>query len=328
MVILNGNNHSRLTTGVTMKLFFGLMSLVMSFASVASSGETKTFFYDGSRPSVELILRGEKTHTEYRYETRPGTCFRTEIVGYRTICTGGPGPGPRPGPRPYPGGGNCWREPIYRQVAYSCPQTVQIPYEVKDYDVEARLIIDVTKMSDVAANETFTATLNGDDLSITVKGSKKFLVVQKRRDIRSNMNGSVKFIDGLLAVDMIEAAPVLNTLKMSKIAFKNDTLNYNLGPIAGRASFGYSLKAVKNRRVGSDIVLFDRELNPSEIDLGASSDATVASINVDKLGIEMNDAKVTFTAKAFFKTEGALLNQAQFAEELETTRSLVVNNRN
>ena len=88
-----------------MKMLVGLLSLALSFASIASSGETKTFTYDGAQNSVELLLRGEKTHTEYRYETRTTVCYRTEIVGYRTVCTGsGPGyPGPRSGPRPTPG---------------------------------------------------------------------------------------------------------------------------------------------------------------------------------------------------------------------------------
>ena len=85
-----------------MKLVVGLLSLALSFSTLASSGESKSFTYDGSQDSVELILRGEKTHTEYRTETRTTTCYRTEIVGYRTICSGGGYPGP--GPRPYPCG--------------------------------------------------------------------------------------------------------------------------------------------------------------------------------------------------------------------------------
>lgn len=305
-----------------MKLFIGLMTLAMSFATIASTGESKTFIYDGTRPSVELILRGEKTHTEYRYENRPSTCYRQEIVGYRTVCNGG---GPRPSPRP----SNCYRTPIYRQVAYTCMQTIQIPYEVKDYDVEARMIIDVTKLSEVATpGEQFKVTLFGDDLSVTANGSKKFIIVQKKLDIRSNISGNVKFMDGLMAVELVEAAPVLETLKLSGITLKRPTLNYNLGPIVNRSALGFSLSAVKNRRLSSDVTLFNRELNPSEIELSPTQTGTQASINIANLDIRTADSKITFTAKAFFKTDGAVLNKSQFENGLEAKKVLTYDSRN
>ena len=109
-----------------MKMLVGLLSIALSFAAIASSGETKTFTYDGTQNSIELLLKGDKTHTEYRYENRNTICYRTEIVGYRTVCSGGgyPGPGPRPGPRPPQ---NCYSQPIYRNVSYPCVETVRIP---------------------------------------------------------------------------------------------------------------------------------------------------------------------------------------------------------
>lgn len=308
-----------------MKLFVGLLSLALSFVSVASTGETKTFTFDGTQNSVELLLRGEKTHTEYRYEQRTTTCYRTEVVGYRTICTGGPGPGypgPRPGPRPTPGR-TCYREPIYRQVAYPCTQTIQIPYEVKDFDVDARVLLDVKNLSTVATpGEKFVVTLHGDDLSIQTVGSKRFFIMLKKQDLRESMSGAVKFMDAFYGLELIEAAPVLKALKMTNISIANDVLNFKLGQIENRTNIGFSLNIVK-KKIGSDIVLFDRELDASEVMINTNAAGSAADVNVEKLGVNLDGGKYGLTAKAFFKAAGTLMNKSQFGEGLETSRTLI-----
>ena len=311
-----------------MKLFVGLLSLILSLASIASSGETKSFTYDGSQNSVELILRGDKTHTEYRTETYTTTCFRTEIVGYRTICHGGPGyPGPRPfpgpGPRPFPSG--CWQEPIYRQVAYPCTQTRQIPYEVKDYDVEARVLVDIKNLSNVATSgETFNVALMGDNLTISANGSKTFIIVLKNQDVRSNYTGSVKFLDAFYSVELVEAYPIVNSIRNMKIAFSNPVFSFNL-PEAKNLVF--SLKAVKNRALASDIVLFDRDLAAAEMTTVASNAGINVAADLSRLGVTTEDIKLTLTGTVSYKTLGSILNRSQFGNELSASKTIIYKNR-
>jgi hypothetical protein len=304
-----------------MKMLVGLLFLAISFTSIASTGESKTFTYNGTQNSVELILRGEKTHTEYRYENRTVTCYRTEIVGYRTICTGGPGPG-YPGPRPYPR--NCYQEPVYRQIAYPCTQTVQIPYEVKDFDVDARVLISVSNLSAASTpGENFIVNLQGDNLSIQTQGSKKFFLMLRKQDNRSRMSGNVKFIDANYSVELIEAAPVLKALNMTNISIENSVLNFNLGLVTTTKNIGFSLKVLKKKVFGDDIVLFDRELSLSEIIINANNSGSAADVNVEKLGVNLEEGKYSLTAKAFFKAEGTLMNQSQFSDLLETSKTLI-----
>ena len=112
-------------------LFLSLLAL----PAFSSTGENHTFNITDSQ-GFDAVLNGQKTHTEYRTETHASTCYRTEIAGYRTVCTGGgypypypaPGPYPRPYPGPGPGPGYCRQEPIYRTVPYTCYQQVQVPY--------------------------------------------------------------------------------------------------------------------------------------------------------------------------------------------------------
>jgi hypothetical protein len=314
-----------------MKMLVGLLSFALSFASLASTSESKVFNYDGSMNSVELLLKAEKTHTEHRTEYRQSTCQRTEIAGYRTVCTGsGPGyPGPRPGPG-YPGPGypgrSCYQQPIYRTVYYPCTITVDIPFEVKDFDVDARVIIDVTKLStEMTPGEKFVVTLDGDALSITTVGSKKFLLMLTKQSNRATMNGSVKFMDALYAVELIEAAPILKALNLTKISMEKRILSFDMGPIENRANIAFSLKVLQ-KKIGSDIVLFNRELDSSEIVIGATgtgeTSAVAADINIEKLGVDLGDGKFSLTAKAFFKANGTLMNPSQFTD-LEASRTLL-----
>lgn len=312
-----------------MKMVLSLFSLALSFSALATV-DSKTFTYDGSANSVELLLSTEKTHTEYRVEQRQSTCYRQEVFGHRTVCTGGGGyyPGPiGPGRRPYPGPGpmrSCWTEPMYRTVPYSCIQTVNVPFEVKDYDVNARVIIDVTKLSaEATTGETFKATLDGDNLSFSVIGSKKFFVVKKQQSVRSSMTGSVKMIDGLLAAELVEAAPVLKAIKMTDISIEDGVLNFNIGPVATLENLGFSLKVVKNKTFGSDTTLLDRELLASEVEVKAASEgASTAGVNVSKLGVELAGGKYSLTAKTFAKFNGNLMNNSQF-DELSASRTLI-----
>lgn len=304
-----------------MKILVGLFSIALSFSALASTVDTKTFVYDGSQDSIELILNTEKTHTEYTIQDVQTTCYRQEIVGYRSVCTGGyyPHPGPRPGRYPYPGGiRSCYQQPIYRSVAYPCVQTVRTPYEVKDYDVNARVIVDVTNFSGVATpGEKIKVTLNGENLFFNVVGSKKFFIVKKEQNVRGILSGSVKSIDALLAVELVEAAPVLKAIKLSNISMSKGVLTLGMGEVKNTDNIGFSLKVSKVKTLGSDTVLFDRELTSEEVVVNGSK----AEINVDNL-TEVSDGKFNLTAKAFAKFDGTLMNDADF-DELTSSRTLI-----
>lgn len=311
-----------------MKMLIGLFSLVLSVSAFSSSVDRKSFNYDGTQNSVELVLRTEKTHTEYRTENRPSTCYRQEVVGYRTICTGGgyrpyPGPGPYPRPYPYPGPRNCWQEPIYRSVAYSCMRTQTVSYEVRDYDVEARVLVDVTKTSiEATPGERIDVTLSGDALSFSAQGSKKFFIVKKKEDARSSMNGSVKMIDAVLALELVEAAPVVKALKITNTQVVDGKLQLTIGQKDPSVNLGYSLKVVKKKLLADDKVLLDRELAQSEVEVVSTTEASSAGVNLERLGLKLEDGKFELTAKVFPKFSGVLLNPAQF-DGLSASRKLV-----
>jgi hypothetical protein len=301
-----------------MNFLLGLVTLALSMGAFADRGETKRFLFDGSESTVELLLRGEETHTEYRYETRHTTCYRNEVVGYRTVCTGGGMPGPGPRPRPMPR--TCRSVPVYRNVAYPCTQTVTIPYEVKDYDVEARVFLDVKKLSEnLDSVEEFKVTLMGEKLSIDVNGSKKFFAVLTDKKINQSMSGSVKFLDVNYSVDLVPAAPVIKALEVNQISFEDDKVTFKLGKETLGKNLGFALNVTKRPIFGSNTELLDRELSPVEYSISGD----VVTIDLSNMGFKVKNGRYGITPKVFFKHNGPILNREQFGE-LEVSSTLIL----
>jgi hypothetical protein len=305
--------------GVSMKLLASVFALSLSFASLADSGETRSFIYDGSQDAVELLLRGEETHTEYRYEQRRSTCYRTEVVGYRTVCTGG-GYAPGPGRRPHPVPRHCRSEPVYAQVPYSCMQTVTIPYEVKDFDVEAKVLVDVKKLNnELESVEEIKVSLMGEKLSLVVNGSKKFFAILKNRNVRASINGSVKFLDALYSIELIPAAPVVNALDVNDISFDKDKVTFKLAKATQGKHLGFALNVTKRPILGSNTELLDRELSSSEYSINGNE----VTIDLSNMGFKVKNGRYGITPKVFFKHDGEILNRSQF-EELQVSRTLIL----
>jgi hypothetical protein len=292
-----------------MKMLTALLSLIFAISAFASS-ETKTFFYDGTQDSIQLFLNAEQTHTEYRYEQRRTICYRQEVY-YRTSCHSTP-----------QGGRVCQTFPVYRTISYPCIETVRIPYEVKDYDVEANVNLSVAALPGANAGETFKVTLNGDKLSLSASGSKKYFLILNKSEISSSINGSVKMIDASYATSLVDAAPVVKALDLTNISIKDSVLSFKMGPVEVRDVIGFSLNVTKAPLLGSSTVLFDRELSSSEIQLNAQAAGSAADVNIESLGVNLSSGRHTLTAKAFFKHEGSILNASQF-ERVEASRTLI-----
>jgi hypothetical protein len=292
-----------------MKLLAALFMLVLSMSSFATSS-TKTFFYDGTQDSIQMLLRAEKTHTEYRYEDRQTICYRQDVF-YRRYC------------QQTPSGTICNTVPEYRTVSYPCIQRVQISYQVKDYDVEATVDLDVAPItSSLRVGENFKVTLDGDMLYLSAEGSKNFFILAKKPVVSTQMTGSLKLINASYSAQLIEAAPIMKALSMTNISLKDNVLSFTMGPIAAQEMLTFHLNVKKAPLLGSDTVLFDRDLAPSDMDLKITEANSVAGVNIEKLGIQLASGRNLLTATASFKYADMLLNAGQF-EKTEAGRTLI-----
>ncbi len=314
------------------KLMLASFGLALSFASFATS--TTSFVYDGSNPSFVDTLNGEETHTEYRTESTPSTCYRNEIAGYRMVCSGGYYGGgyygggyygPR-GPR-YNGGyygtrvrvnTNCFNEPYYRTVAYSCTQTTQIPYTVKDFDVVAQVAVNVINSSDKAANETISLSLGKNGLvSLKAVGSKNFLVVLKNKKEDIQTAGSVKTIVGTYDVELVDVA-ALKALEVKNLNASFTGVTYNYAALDKSGLVATSLKIEKRRFLAKKKLILNAELMKTDI----NATGVAADIKFANLGLDMKKGRYVFTVTTEIKTEGKLLNASQFGGQLVKTVEL------
>lgn len=285
-----------------MKLLAILFTLLMSLGAFAESG---TFLFDGSNPTGSLTLRSEETHTEYRYETRHSICHRQEVV-YRTVCHQGPNRQRI-----------CETRPFYRTVSYPCTETVSIPYQVKDFDVEANINITVLN-SPEGARENITFNLNQANLSLNAIGSKKFYIVLKAAHENVRIYGRLKVIEADYRIELVDASTLKNAVAVNNMSIKNNVLTYKVAQKELSPYIGHNLHVNKAPLIGSDTTLFNRELGRGEYSLSNGT----ASVDLSLLGVEMSSGRYTITSKVFLKLGGKILNESQF-DATEASRTLI-----
>lgn len=289
-----------------------IILVLISFSlSLFAKSESKTFFYNGTQDFADFILTSEETHTEYRYEQRESICQRRDVY-YRNVCR-----------TTQQGQRICDRVPHYRTITYRCLQTVRIPYEVKDFDVEANVRIQVVSQRVQTPGESFKFTLTGDELSLSASGSKKYFLILKDQQIRTSIQGTFKYIDASYVVELVEASPITRALRISDLSYRDDLFNFITGPIAETEKIGIHLMIKKAPLLGSDKVLFDRELSYDELELIPQRNSSEISVNLANLGVEINSGRYILNASAFFKFQGRILNESQF-EAIEVSKSLVL----
>ena len=305
-----------------MKSFLLILSLLVSQA-FASSGEVREFSFDGSQATYNLNLKGLKTHTEYRQEQVRDTCYRTVFVGYRTVCTGGYGPGPGYPRRPGNPGRYCTQQPVYRQQAYSCMRTVTIPYEVVDYATDAYVTLNMSLPAGMRVNEKFTVRLEGEDLTLTARGSKKVVIVKTTEDISGNLQGNLKVINARYEVDMVDAQALIGALDMSRAYITGEVLDFDLGPKALEFSIKHQLKVSKAPRVGSDTLLLDRILSQNDFSVNTNMSSTLYSVDMSLLGINFQNGRYRISIESSFAPEGLILNADQFVDQLSSRKVII-----
>lgn len=307
-----------------MKLFLGLMSAMLALGASASSGQNQHFSFDSSLSHVETILQGEKTHTEYRTRTYTTTCERTETT-WRTICTNPPrypapprhpGPGPGPGPRPrylVEPSTHCETVPVYRTVIYSCQKTESVPYEVHDYNVEARISINIVNASEFKdAKGVITAHLYGDSVYLKASNSRNYFVMIKDVRMTSRIAGGVMYKDVDYEVELVKASPVLSALSFGNVKVVNNGLNFEVGKVADRDNLSFKLKIFQDKLIGNDPTLIDRELLDHEMEFTTVGNKTQVRVDFSRLNLNVRGGKFNITPSVEFKYKGKLLNDIDF----------------
>jgi hypothetical protein len=146
-----------------MKLLITALASLFIFASAyADTSAAERFLLNGGINDYSMDLQTEKTHTEYRYEDRPDTCYRSVQQRVcrrvpqqcrqecrngrcRRVCT--------------PPRQHCYYRTVQRP--YRCIRRVRIPYEVIDYRIFTRVNFEFVQPQGATPAEQFTFEMNG-----------------------------------------------------------------------------------------------------------------------------------------------------------------------
>ncbi len=290
-----------------------LYALLVGSALIVTTAKAKQLTIDGQQSQYRTQLTASVSHTEYRTEYRETTCSREVQDGYREVCRwvpggttchtvgGGQNCGLTPSGRQCfdvpgrevcdstPGYQDCESVPEYRTEYYSCTQSVQVPYTVKDYDLENDVVVNVVRDQRIpkGVSEVIDLTQNGNAISITsVKSTAKVIVLASQKAEEISNSGLLKRLRTTVSVRLVDRNLALSAfLSPITLAIQNKALIVTSGLIQDLKAVTFELDLRRNKFLGKDEVVIQRALSDGEIALTQNANQTITTIDFQKLGI-------------------------------------------
>ncbi len=333
-----------------------LLAIVATFAIGA---QAKQIVVDGQQSQYREFLNGEVSHTEYRTEYRETTCSREVHDGYEQRCyyEGGGrqcrtvGGGQSCGITPEhgyqctdlpgrtecydtPGRQVCNSYPRYRTEYYTCTKPVSVPYQVKDYDVENDVTVNVERNSrlrnlqevldlSLSTNGSFTVT------AVRTSGRALLSATQDVREV--SFNGRVKRFITTVNIKLIDRYAAVGpfTAPISEISGDINELQITTGQITDLSLLRIELMARKNRLIGDDPVVIQKVLTLDDMTLVNNGNGTTTiRINFNKLGgpdkLNGKRAKVDISIQALLPLEN-IINRGDMPETTSVSKQFRAN---
>jgi hypothetical protein len=275
-----------------MKSIMLALALLAGISAHASTVDSYSLPVTGAQTEDNFIMKTIQTKTEYRNETVANTCFRNVLDGYRTECTTVPQVVCYPTP---PAGqacttryeNRCYSVPQYRQEAYTCYQTVSVPYEVFSNNVKANLNVRVAAVAgDVQATNScgINFSLLGANLTTTAN-CVDFIVLANKTNSESRV-GDTLIQDRTMNVTLLDAKTIAAPTKGGIVDMKlvGQTVTFRTGNLTKNSNFSLKLFVQRRKLFKHDVTLISRNLLPSEYSFEKlNEDYGIVKINLSKL---------------------------------------------
>ncbi len=301
-----------------------ILAILLAFASTVFASTVDNFSLPLNRIETEenFLLQTIQTRTAYRQETIAKTCFRTEFDGYRSVCGYFPVVFCHDNRASHSECQSrlefrCHQEPQYRNVSYTCYDTVTVPYEVNDHSVRANISVNVNRNTNQTniENCAMNFSLMGEVLK-TGSDCRNQLIVAKNSQ-RSEMDqfGTVtSFYQYQLNV--LDTAATIAPIDggIEQMQLEGHTLTFRAGDLSRNANYSLNLFVERRHLLKSDETLINRTLSPSEFSFEKINDRfSTVKINLDKLLGGFNDSKkhVIKVEMNIHLPEGTLINNSQ-----------------
>lgn len=255
-----------------MKTLLLALALVAGFNTHASTIDGYSLPITGVETEENFTMNAVQTRTEYRNETVANTCFRTVSAGYRTECRDEPQVVCFPSREGQVCSTRferrCYTVPAYRQEAYTCYQTVSVPYEVFSHNVKANVNVKVTNVpGDVQApNNTcgIDFTLNGGSFK-SVARCPEFIVLAKQTADESRLGNTV-VQNRELNITLLDAKKISAPTKggIAEMRLVGQTLIFRTGDLTKNPNLSLKLFVERRKLFKGDETLINRALAPAE----------------------------------------------------------------
>lgn len=332
-------------------LFAALIAL-----SVTVSAQTQHITLDGQQNQLQAQLNGAVTRTEYRTEYRETTCSREVLDGYDQVCRwergdtvcrtvgGGQSCGLTPTGRvchdlpsreecyTTPDRQVCTSEPRYRTEYYSCTKSISVPYQVKLYDVQNNVVVNVANSATLPTGlqEVLALTLSNEALSLSgAKTTGKVLISATQSSQELSNNGQLKVIQTIVNISMIDRLAAVGPFigGVSEITGDINTLQVTTGPITDLSAIKIELIAKKDRFLASDKVVIQKVLTMDDMELINQGQRTLVKINFNKLGgpdkLAGKNAKIELNISSNVAVQN-LVNKQDLPSETSVTKKLKI----
>ena len=269
------------------------LALLAGFSAYASTIDGYSLPITGTKTEENFTMNAVQTRTEYRNERVAKTCFRQVFEGYRTECREEPQVICYSDSR----GGQfcstryerlCNSVPAYRQEAYTCYQTVSVPYEVFSNNVKTNVNVKVSKASGglQAPHNTcgIDFTLTGGDFK-SVAQCPEFIILAKKYNDESRVGDTV-IQNRSLVLTLLDAKKLSAPTKGGIVDMKleGQTVVFRTGDLTKNPNFSLKLFVQRRKLFKADDTLISRNLNPSEYTFEKiSEDYGIVKISLSKL---------------------------------------------
>jgi hypothetical protein len=281
-----------------MKSFLLTIALLAGFNVQASTMDGYTLSLIGAQSEESFSLNAVQTRTEYKTEVIEKTCFKPVFDGYYNDCRF------ETEQQCYEDGmsrricrpvvvNRCRQEIRYRQQAYSCPQTVSIPYEVFSNNVKANVNVRVSGNVQSTQNSCgINFTLDGAQFKAVATCSDYIVLAKQAADERREGNTVIQTRN--LDVTLVDARQVTAPVKggVRELRFEGQSVVFKSGDLTKNPNFSLKLYIERRKLLGKDETIINRTLAPSEYSFEKTSeDSGIVKINLSKLVGGINDKK-------------------------------------
>ncbi|MBC7537211.1 MAG: hypothetical protein H7281_00200 [Bacteriovorax sp.] len=304
-------------------------------SAMASSIDSHSFPILGTEAEENFLLNSTQTRTVYRQETMAHSCMRSELAGYRNACdyylevqcfetrdsarVCNPVPVYR-----------CQQLPQYKEVSYTCYQTVTTPYQVVDHQVVANFNVKITRKPKEPTDPTSCLvgfTMEGEVIKSHADCTKYLILSTEQKTTEVDRTGTV-IHNYNVALKLLDAVETLAPLDggIAEMHLDGHVLIFRTGDLSKNPNFNLKLNVERRHLLKGDETIINRSITPAEYTFEKINERFgIVKVNFDKLLGGMNDNKkhVIKVNLDVNMEAGTLLNQTP---DLNRSGSITVNN--